>query len=216
MDFPSNSHNIVPNSDPKGPKKADKPDKQIEKVVTGEVVVKKKSVGSKVKGIFFGGEFKGAMRYIMTDVMLPALKNLVVDATSKGVERVIYGDRAPRRSFDSRSPLISYNRVPDRYRSVMLPDQPPLPTSYSGRAPRKHEAGEIILATRAEAELVLEGLITVVDKYDVASVADLHDLVGLPTTFVDNNWGWTRLGGSSIRQIREGFLLELPPVEPIK
>ena len=214
MDFPSNSHNIVNSSDALLPKKtkSDKPDKVVEKVVSGEVITRKKSISSRFRGIFFGGEFKGAVRYILSDVMLPALKNLVVDATSKGVERVVYGERGGRPRYDSRTPLVSYNRAPDRYRSVMLPDQPP----YSNRQlSRKQEAGDIILISREEAELVLEGLSTILDKYDIASVADLHDLVGLPTTFVDNKWGWTRLGGSSIKQIREGFLLELPPVEPI-
>jgi len=99
---------------------------------------------------------------------------------------------------------------------VMLPDQPPLALSYPGQRIQKHETGDIILASKAEAEMVLDGLSTIISQYDVASVADLHDLVGLPTTFVDNNWGWTRIGGSNIRQIREGFLLDLPPVESIK
>jgi len=92
----------------------------------------------------------------------------------------------------------------------MLPDQPPL---HSPRRP--HNVHEIILISREDAETVLERLVDIIDKYDVASVADLHDLVGLPTTYVDNKWGWTNLAQVDIRQIREGFLIDLPSAEQI-
>jgi hypothetical protein len=55
----------------------------------------------------------------------------------------------------------------------------------------------------------------IIDVYKVASVTDLHDLVGLPSTYVDNKWGWENLSYANVRQIREGYLLDLPPVEPI-
>jgi hypothetical protein len=92
----------------------------------------------------------------------------------------------------------------------MLPDQPPYAPPR-----RRQDVGEIILISRDEAELVIERLTDIIDKYEVASVADLHDLVGLPTTYVDNKWGWSVLNSVGVRQIREGFLIDLPPVEPI-
>lgn len=206
MDFPSNSHKSKE-------EKPEKPKKDIQKVVTGEVVQKAPSVGRKFKAIFFGGEFKSAARFIMGEVLLPAFKNMVVDATSKGVERMVYGDTSPRRRnapYDMGRPLVSYNRMSDRGRRATLPDQPPL-----GGLSRRHTSGDIILVSRDEAELVLERLHDVLDQYEVAAVADLHELVGLPSSYVDNKWGWTRLTGADVRQVREGYLLVLPPVEPI-
>lgn len=214
MDFPSNSHKM-----PNDGSKKEPPKKDIQKVVTGEVVQKPKSVGRKFKGIFFGGEFKTATRYIFSDVLLPAFKNMVVDATSKGVERMVYGDQGPRRRYGygyepGRQPRVQYNQPVDRYRRPgMLPDQPPLSNRPSNN--RRHDAGDIIIPSREEAETVLERLVDIIDKYDVASVADLHDLVGLPSTYVDNKWGWVNLNNVSVRQIREGYIIDLPPVEPI-
>ena len=52
----------------------------------------------------------------------------------------------------------------------------------------------MILNSRSESELVLESLQDIIDKYDVASVADLYQLVGLPTAYTDNKLG---LGNSS-------------------
>lgn len=216
MDFPSNSHNVL--GELKAPK-AEKPPKDVQKVVVGEVVQRKKPLGRRMKAIFFGGEFKGATKYVVADVLIPAFRNMIVDATSKGVERVVYPD-SPRRRYDSiRPPRVSYNSPYDRYSQqergrsrVMLPDQPPRDVPSSNR---RQDSGEIIFVSRDEADRVAERLTDIVDKYEVASVADLHGLVGLPANYVDNKWGWSSLRGVDIRQVREGFLLDLPPVEPI-
>ena len=202
MDFPSNT-----NKDKEQVKKG-KPEKIIEKVVTGEVKQHKSSIGEKFKSIFLGGEFKSSVRYIGAEVLLPALRNMVVDATSKGIERVIYGDSAPRRRPERSGPRVSYNTPFDR------PPRPQQPPTYAPRG-RRQQISNIILSSRAEAELVVERLSDIIDKFDVASVADLHDLVGLPTSYVDNKWGWSSLNYVDIRQVREGYLIDLPEIEAI-
>lgn len=209
MEFPGNSHNVT--GEPKNP--SDKPPKEVHKVVTVDAVQRKKPLGRRFKELFFGGEFKGATKYIFGDVLVPALRNMVVDGVTKGIERVIYGEAGPRRRPELGRPRISYNSPVERYSQRptrgMLPDQPP----YSRG--RRQEVSDIILVSRDEAETVVERMIDIIDKFDAVSVGDLHDLVGLPTTYVDNKWGWTSLGGVNIRQIREGYLIDLPPVEPI-
>lgn len=210
--FPGNSHN------PTGPKaKPAKAEKVVEKVVTGEVIQKPKSLGRRFKDLFMRGESKGAVDYVVGDVMLPAFRNLIVDATSKGVERLIYGDTAPRRGrspLEYRQPRVQYNTPVDRsYRGGppgILPGQPPLRQP----AHRRPDAGEVILLNKEDAELVLERLTDIIDTYDFATVADLKELVGLPAAYVDANWGWTSLQYADIRQTREGYLLDLPQAEP--
>lgn len=207
-EFPSNSKN--PLGDLKAPN-IEKPPKDIQKVVSGEVVQRKKPLRRRLKELFFGGEFKGATKYISGDVLLPAFKNMVVDAGKGFIERIVYGD-APRRRYEAGRPRVSYNTPVDRGYSRprgMLPDQPP------HVARRRQDVGEIILVSRDEAELVVERLTDIIDKYEVASIADLHDLVGLPTTYVDNKWGWTSLRGADIRQVRDGWVIDLPSVEPV-
>ena len=209
-DFPANSHNVL--GPPK--EKKEKPEKkEVEKVVVGEVIQKPRSIGRKFKDIFVGGEFRNASTYVATDVILPAIKNAIVDATSKGVERLIYGDTGPSRRPREYTGRTSYNRPVDRgySRPGILPDQPP--RSQARR--RTGGMSEIILVSREEAELVVERLSDIIDMYDAASVADLHDLVGLPTTYIDNKWGWTSLQYADVKQVREGFLIDLPAVEPL-
>jgi hypothetical protein len=212
MDYQGNSNKNKQENEPK-PKK-----EIVEKVIVGEVVQKPKSIGYKFKETFFGGDARTAARYVSTDVLLPALRNLIVDSITKGVERVVWGESMQTRgrrptSYGSR---IQYDRTPirtsgrpveDRYG---LPDQRPA----AWRSP-KREFNDIVLSTREEAALVVERLVDIIDKYDTVSLADLYDLLGLPSSHVDNKWGWSYLNNVQIRQIREGYLIELPSLQEI-
>lgn len=210
--FPANSRKAT------GEEKKDAPPpKDVQKVVVGEVIKKQTPLTKRFKDIFFAGEFRGAASYVAGDVIIPALKNLFADASKAGIDRVIYGEARRARPLDHRpAPRTTYNTSSrgssSRYPGI-LPDQPPLPLSSGSR--RRQDAGEIILSTRDEADLVLERLTDIIDTYDVASVADLYDLVGLPSSHTDNKWGWTSTADANVRQIREGFLVNLPSAEPI-
>lgn len=202
MDYPSNSN--------KNKEEPSKPKKDIEKVISTEAIVQKKSVSEKFKNIFLGGEFKSSLRYISAEVLLPAFRNMIVDATTKGIERVIYGESTPKRPASSMQSRMSYNTPVDRSYSRFAS-----PSQHTVSRNRRYDVSNIVLVSREEAETVLERLNDILQKYDVVSVADLHQLVGLPSTYIDNKWGWSSLRFADVRQIREGFLLDLPPVEPI-
>ena len=214
MDYQSNS-NKSKQAKKKSSDSGDKDDKKVEPIkLDGEVLTRKKPLGARFKEIFLGGEFKSAAQYIGAEVLLPALRNLLVDATTKGIERVVYGDSGYSRNrpvnYGART---TYNRPVNRPayndpRRPNVPDQPNRPTSRPGHP-------EIILANRGDAEMVLERLQDIIDQYPAASVADLHELLGLPTTYVDHQWGWTSLRYAEVRQIREGFLLDLPQPQPV-
>lgn len=201
MDYQSNS---------KKAKEAAPTEKKLEKVVTTEVVSKPQPLGRKFKSIFVSADFRSVAGYVFEDVLIPAFRNMIVDASTKGIERVMYGESRSSRPNVGPGPRITYNN--------------PISRSTPGRSPRytnqpqvqrRGARNDVILVSREEAELVLERLHDCIDSYDMVSVADLNDLLGLPATHVDNKWGWTYLGGAEVRQIREGYLLDLPPEEPI-
>lgn len=202
-----------PGNSKKAKASEEKPEKKaVEKVVTGEVVQKKPPILQRIRNVFFAGDVNTVTRYLAQEVLLPAFRNLVVDFTSKGIEKMMYGDSAsPRHSAGGRS-RYSYNapiRRDNRPR-VMLPDQPPHPPPRS-----RHATPELIVSSKSEGDLVIERLVDIIDTYEVASVADLYDLLGLPNSYIDNKWGWTQLAYADVRQVREGFLIELPPADPI-
>jgi hypothetical protein len=194
-----------------------KSEKNIEKVVVGEVIQKPKGIGRKFKEVFLGGDAKQVAKYVAGDVLLPALRNLIVDMVTKGAERLVYGESSYRR----RGPTINYS---NRYQGVQYnrPFDPRDPRERSfapAVQPRmrqnRHEINDVIIATKEEADLVVERLADILDKYEVVALADLYDLLGLQTSQIDFKWGWTYLGNIQVRQIRQGYLLELPPLEEI-
>jgi len=215
MDFPGNSHKATEGS-PKAAPKAAPPEKKIEKIVTGEVKMNKKPLGSRLKSLFFRGEAKEAAGYVTGAVLLPAMKAMAWDAISRGSERLIFGDTSPNRRVGSAievgRPRVSYNTPVDRaYQTpaAMLPKQPP------HRAPQRREASQVTLELRADAESVVEQLADLLDVYQVATVADLNTMIGMPHTYVDNKWGWTTLDGVDIIQTPHGYMINLPPMEAI-
>ena len=197
-------------------KKRATPEKHVEKVVKGEVVAKKKPLGRKIKDLFIEADFRSVTAYIIYDVLIPAARNTIVDASTKGIERMMYGESAIRRRNAGPGPRITYNNPIHRggYRDTGSL-RPPGLTPGESRSPR-HQLSDFILSSREEAELVLERMNDIIETYEVVSVGDLNELVGFPSTFQDNKWGWNYLGDVQIQQIREGYLINLPSAEPIQ
>jgi hypothetical protein len=186
------------------------PVKKIEKVeLSGKVISRKKPLGARIKMVFFGGEFSSAMQYLGAEVLLPAFRNLLVEATTKGIEKMVYGDSPHSRTRTPEyRPRVTYNNPINRPSAprANLPDQP--------NRSRQSDT-EIIFNSRSDAELVLERLQDIIDLYQVVSMADLNSIVGLPGSYIDNKWGWEHLQFAEIRQTRDGFLLNLPPAQAI-
>lgn len=208
MDYTGNSKS---EKEPKAP--AAKSEKKVEKVVTEPVVLKKKGIGRRFKGLLVEADLRSVAQYIMLDVLLPAARNTIVDATSRGIERMMYGEQAVRRRDFGPGPRITYNN-PLRRQPIDPRMAPPSRGGGTVRVNRRpHD--DIIFSSREEADLVLERLGDLIDQFQVATIADLGDLVGLTTSHVDHKWGWYSVVDASIQQIREGYLLALPDPEVI-
>lgn len=216
MDYQGNSNKAKEEAE----KKEALPEKNLTRITTGEVIVRRKPFGHKFKTIFFGGEFKEVVRYVTYDVILPGARDILFDTIRNGAHRTIYGgkNRGYRGEAIPVRSRVQYNnpvrRLSDpRMPPVMtgrIPDQPP-----TGYRQNRREANEIIFVSKEEAENVLETLLNCVEMYGVTSLADLYELTGQPQATIDQKWGWTNLKPNSIRQISDGYLLELPPMEEI-
>lgn len=192
------------------------PGKNIEKVVSGTVIVKNKSFGKKVKDVFFAADVKGSLRYVVTEVLLPAARDMLFDSMYKGGERMIYGQSSRRRGvpYGPTSRVTYNNPITRGYNNPIASRQAPLPTM--GPRTSRRTTNDFILATREEADLVMERMNDIIDTYQVASLFDLKGLIGEETNHVDNKWGWVYLADVQIRQTRDGYLLDLPPAEALE
>src|SRR3954469_8808892 len=86
-----------------------KPKKNIERVTTSEVLVKKKSVGNKFKEVFVAADFRGVLIHVIADVLIPAAKNMVYDVGSETLKRTMFGERASQMQRFSPGPRTTYN-----------------------------------------------------------------------------------------------------------
>lgn len=197
-----------------------KPEKNIEKIVDVEVVVQRKTIWKKTKDIFLEADLKSVGFYVVHDVAIPAFRSLVADTLIKGIERAIYGEPAiRRRDFGrSRTTYTSYQTpvVRPGYSDYSTRYNPRTPMLQDPRAMRRSSREDFILSSREDAEFLVSAMNDILEQYDVVTVTDLNKLVGYPSPYTDNGWGWTYLGNVDIRQIGDHqFLIDFPPAEPI-
>ena len=210
-EFPPNSHT---NRDiPAVPAEA----KKLPKVITGEVVRRKKPVTRRFAESFVNGDAKAVGGYILWDVMLPALKDTVADVATQAVERLLFGEsRSTLRRTAGRG-QVNYSRYSQATRLGYRENRPEQTRPPAGRRParQQNDFEEIILQTRGEAEMVRDRLFDLVDRYAAATVSDLYDLLGITPDYTDGKWGWYNLSGLDIVRISSGYLLDLPQPESL-
>lgn len=205
MDYPSNPSRNRP---------TERPEKRVDRVVQSKVVLRKKPLGKRFAETFLGGDARGVGSYVMLDVLLPAVRDMVADTFSQGVERLLYGEaRSTSRRGYRPGGGATYGHTP--YNRAYRPDPRSEREPAYRRTRRTHDFDDIIIETRVEAERVLDSLFDLVLKYERASVADLYDILGITPPYTDNKWGWTDIRGADIKRVREGYLLDLPQPEPI-
>jgi hypothetical protein len=197
VDYPANS------------KKAKEERVPLEKVIQGEATQRKPSGFGGIARTFLSDDAGTVWQYVLLEVLVPAFKNMLTDAVSQGAERALFGNDRP-----SRQSRPGYTNYAARFGTGARPVpgsviNDPRP-SMSREARATHNFNEILLETRGEAEDVIDALRECISQYQVATVADLYDLVGQSGAFTDNKWGWYDLRSASIRRIRDGWLLDLP------
>lgn len=184
------------------------PDRPEIKAIT-QGKVHKKSISSKFKETFAGDDAGSVGSYILFDVIIPRLKDMLFDTVSQGTERALFGS-STRSSRGSRSQLTGKTDY-----SGMSKDRnsrPERDISKRGRA--THDFEEILIPTRGEAEQVRDTLIELIDVYESATVADLYQAVGISAEHTDLKFGWLDLSESRISPARGGgYILELPRAE---
>jgi hypothetical protein len=192
-------------------KDAVEPREKAEKIIEGKVVTRKQPWYKRFGRSMIADDAQSIGDFIMDDVIVPAVKNLIADIVGQGANRVLFGtSRARRRDGYAERPGL-------RTRYDQMSGSGPEPRRMLSRESRaRHDFDDVVLDSRTEAIEVVDALVARVERYGGASVADLYDLVGVTGSYADQRWGWTDLRDADIRQTRGGFLLDLPRPEPLR
>lgn len=220
MDYPSNSNRARTESETVKPKRekiaeakekeAAQEEKNVTQVTTSKVVRRKKPLHSRVADLFETPDFNTVAEQIVKDVLVPSAKEMVEEAFGQGISRILWGEG--RSHISRNASRNSSGRV--NYSSAFSSNSRPSIRDEAPTTRRKNaDYEEIILATRIEAEDVMDRMYDLLESYDVVSVHDLYQLVGIVGTHQDQKWGWFSLKGLQARRIKGGYLLDVPAPE---
>lgn len=179
-------------------------EKKVEKVVSGTVKTKKKSLAQKFAEAFVPEDVTSVGDYILEEVMIPAAKKLVDDIIINGTRMLLWGGKGSS-GPNSRAARVNYNSLHDEGRR------------YNGnaKARSRYDYDDVILDTRRDAEDVLDRMHELIAAYGMVSIADLYDLVGITGNYTDNKYGWTDIRTAYVEHVRDGYLIKMPRVVPL-
>lgn len=194
-----------------------KESKKIDPVVLGEVVRRKKPLGKRFMETFVGGsDAQSVWSYVLQDVLVPAAKDMITDAFTQGIERLVFGEvrgrRGGSRPSHGSAGYTSYNRYST---PGPLRREEPARREVSRRGRAMHDFDEIVIPTKAEADGVIDGMYALLSQYEIVTVADLYELCNMSGNFTDEKYGWTDLHRAGSTRVRGGYLLDLPRPEQL-
>lgn len=199
---------------------APKERKELSKVISAEPKkVKKTLLGRLITGVAGPDGLPGIGAYVNEEIIKPAIKNIIVDAVTSGINMVMYGERGG--ASRGGRPMNHVGTTRHNYRPSTNYN-----TNYRQAEPQAERLAprtsrslveEYVIADRVDAAHVLASLTEHADMYDSVSVADYYDLIGVPTNYTDNNHGWTidTVTRATIIPVRGGYVIKFPPTEVI-
>lgn len=183
-------------------------------VISGTAVERKEPLRKKFLQAYAGDSAQSVGQYLLLDVIVPGTKNIIADMVTQGINRLLYGGTRPVQQGGGRAGVTGYARYFNGGGNNQSQQQSQQPVARQVQP--QQSFGEIVLQTRADAELVIDSLRELIEVYGNAKVANLYSLVGMTGNFTNQSYGWTNLSRAGIIPIREGYLLDLPQPEVLK
>lgn len=187
-----------------GSKKDLKIEKKGGKIVKGPVKAKQKSELSKVASTFIAEDVSNVKSYVVWDVLIPAIKNTILDIIVDSANMFFGGSR-------SRKPNSGTNgKIP--YRNCYVGSDNSRPAERT-RPIMRYSMLDITVDSRGEAEAILRQLRDYLEDYGEVSVGDLYDACGISSEYTDYKYGWANLDSAkAVRVAGGGYFLDLPKV----
>lgn len=204
-EYPSNSHRAREMGKTEPPR-----ERKVEKVVSGGVSTKTNN-GRKFLDTFIAEDSKNVKSYIFMDVLVPAVKKLIADIVTDGIDMILYGGTGSGRARGSSggASKISYRSFYDGGRGSHREA-----SSYSAR--ERFDYDDITFKSRRDAEIVLMNMHDILAEYKMVRVADMYDLAGLDHPYTSNDYAWTSLNSAEVVRVRGGdWIIKMPKASPI-
>lgn len=188
-------------------------EKRVTKVTKGPVKTKTNEA-RKFKDIFISEDAASVKNYIFMDVLVPAVKKLIYDIVTNGIDIFLYGGNGRGRTTSSGSQKVNYRNFYDQKNNNASS------SNYRGSENTKSQNGgydDIIFTNRGDAEMVKQQMIDVIGRYGVVTVADMYELAdpNLNAPYTGHKYGWMDVSSAEVGRVRDGYILKLPRAVPI-
>ena len=203
--YPSNSHRSKERGQEVKP--ADTP--RVEKIIQGGAAIRQDSLAEKARKTFIAEDIKRVGSYIVSNVIVPAIKRGIDDAVSNGVHMMLYGSSKPSDTRRSGGQRIAYDEI--------------YPTRRDDRHSREYQRGRVFnfsnitFEERGDADLVLDTLQEFIDCYGQARVSDFYEAAGITDVdYTSVDYGWTSLRRAYVEPDGDGWCIYLPRPVPLR
>jgi hypothetical protein len=188
-----------------GPTNSDK--KEVTKVTKGKVKTQEKSALKKFGEAFIEDDAKDIKAYVVSDVLIPAIKNLIFDSVIGSIEMALFGtaSRSHHRN-GGRNETTSYSSYYKSGNNSRRRDD-------DSRRSDRLDYQSIIFEERADADEVLDTLCNLIEDYGQATIGDFYDAAGVTpdNNFTKNEeYGWTDLRTATVKRGRDGYFISMP------
>lgn len=206
QDYKPNSHRFKEEQSKALPEK-----REIQKVTKGAVKVKKKGAVEGAIDAFVKEDIPNIKTYLVSDVIIPTIKNTIWDAFTNTLDMILYGGTGHSRKNgpgSSRVPYVSYNKMSSNNGRA---------GSSRGNEPvrARYDFSYITFQSKQDADAVLSQMDEIMEAYNLVRVADLYDLIGQTCDYTDQKYGWQNIRNASVKRGRDGYYIELPKPLPI-
>ena len=185
-------------------------ERRVTEPVTSDVKVKSNGMASK----FFAQDLKTTARGVTNDIMIPGIKNLIVNVLKKAVDYLFLGGSAPSNngygytnysSFGAAKNVTYSNGFNQLYNAARPAAAPATRSSI-------YSVNEVLFTERGDAEEVLSQMNGLIQRYGMVSVLDFYDLIGQKCNPTDNKYGWKDLSSCNVLRAYDGYKIDFPRI----
>ena len=200
---------------------------KIESVVKGKVKQKKKGLLERlVVGMIGPDGLPRVGDHILHNIVIPTVRNTAQTSLKTGIDMLFRPDQPPTQYYGGTpvNPYTQYHTTPQPkpvYSSRQNAYTPPSGVGTGraslGQSRYNNRVEDYAIPSYEDALEVLARIRELAAQYGTVSVSDYYDLIGIDTQYTHALYGWRPedLFTVNIRDVRDGFLLVLPPVVEI-
>lgn len=175
-------------------------EKKVEKVVSGEVSSKKRSMGSRIGRAMINDDIGDITDYLIFEVLVPVFKQACAEGLTNAINGIFGTNVRVPLSGNTRN--VAYSKI-----STGTQQKQP---SVTERDVSIFDYENQLFETRSDCEEVINALADIIEEFGCASINDFYDLIGKTAPYTAQKYGWKSMSSAYPQKVRDGYVIKLP------